>query len=265
MTLTEGRTTVAEKARKFDRLVPLGGASYGWEVTMEISVTGRNVGVTDRFREYATEKAEKVGHLAEKAIAFDIKVTRHHETRGSSGDDRVELTLVGPGPLVRAESSGSDKYVAFDLAMAKLIERIRQAKDRKKVHRGQHRPTSLREAASTSFSGVGVTPANLETIEKVTTGTIEVVAEEVAEEEAEEAYSPVVIRSKTFAATPMSVDDALYYMELVGHDFYLFIDKETNRPSVVYRRKGWDYGVIGLDPNADQATDEQLAGAGARR
>ena len=103
---------------------------------MEISITGRNVGVTDRFREYATEKADKVAHLAEKAIAFEIKVTRHHETRGATGDDRVELTLIGPGPLVRAESSGSDKYVAFDLAMAKLVERIRQAKDRKKVHRG---------------------------------------------------------------------------------------------------------------------------------
>lgn len=232
---------------------------------MEISVTGRNVGVTDRFREYATEKAEKVGHLADKAIAFDIKVTRHHETRGSSGDDRVELTLVGPGPLVRAESSGSDKYVAFDLAMAKLIERIRQAKDRKKVHRGQHRPTSLREATSSGFSGIGVTPADLETIEKVTTGAIPVVNDESPSDEDDEAYSPVVIRSKTFAATPMNVDDALYYMELVGHDFYLFIDKETGRPSVVYRRKGWDYGVIGLDPDAEEGSADHLAGAGARR
>ena len=126
---------------------------------MEISITGRNVGVTDRFREYAMEKADKVVHLAEKAIAFEIKVTRHHETRGASGDDRVELTLIGPGPLVRAESSGADKYVAFDLAMAKLVERVRQAKDRKKVHRGQHRPTSLREASSDGFSVVDITPA----------------------------------------------------------------------------------------------------------
>ena len=102
---------------------------------MEITVNGRNVGVTDRFREYAIEKSEKVAHLAEKAIAFEIKVSRHHETKGSSGDDRVELTLIGPGPLVRAESAGSDKYVAFDLAMSKLIERIRQSRDRKKVDR----------------------------------------------------------------------------------------------------------------------------------
>ena len=68
-------------------------------------------------------------------------------------------------------------------------------------------------------------------------------------------YSPVVIRRKVFASTPMAVDDALYFMELVGHDFYLFVDSETGRPSVVYRRKGWDYGLIGLDENADAAID----------
>ena len=220
---------------------------------MEISITGRNVGVTDRFREYAMDKADKVAHLAEKAIAFEIKVTRHHETRGASGDDRVELTLIGPGPLVRAESSGTDKYVAFDLAMAKLVERVRQAKDRKKVHRGQHRPTSLREASSDGFSVVDITPAAPQVLDNVRTGSVPVQAAGELAEDVEEPYCPVVIRKKVFEATPMSVDDALYMMELVGHDFYLFIDSETHRPSVVYRRKGWDYGVIGLDENADTA------------
>jgi hypothetical protein len=70
-----------------------------------------------------------------------------------------------------------------------------------------------------------------------------------------------VIRKKVFEATPMSVDDALYQMELVGHDFYLFIDEETRRPSVVYRRKGWDYGVIGLDENAGQVDATTEMGA----
>ncbi len=210
---------------------------------MDITITGRNLGVTDRFREYAIEKAEKVGHLAEKAIAFEVKVARHHETRGSSGDDRVELTLIGPGPLVRAESSGSDKYVAFDLAMAKLVERMRQSKDRKKVHRGKHRPVSLHEASADGFSIVDITPASVEVLERVATGEIPVQAVDAAEEE----YSPVVIREKVFPSTHMTVSDAVDHMELVGHDFFLFIDAETDRPSVVYRRKGWDYGVIGLE------------------
>ena len=222
---------------------------------METTITGRNLGVTDRFREYATEKSEKIAHLAEKAIAFEIKVSRHHETRGSAnGNDRVELTVIGPGPLVRAESDGSDKYVAFDLAMAKLVERIRQAKDRKKVHRGKHRPASLHEVSSADFSALDVVPADAAVLESVRTGSIPVQrsAEDEADDSAEDAYSPVVIRKKTFASAPMSVDDALYYMELVGHDFYLFIDSENGRPSVVYRRKGWDYGVIGLDDSADE-------------
>ena len=216
---------------------------------MEITITGRNLGVTDRFREYATEKAEKIDHLAEKAIAFEVKVSRHHETRGSSGDDRVELTLIGPGPLVRAESEGSDKYVAFDLAMAKMVERIRQSKDRKKVHRGQHRPVSLREASADGFAIVDITPVTPDVLEKVATGAIPVANEETVEGD----YSPVVIRHKVFPTSHMTVTDALDHMELVGHDFFLFVDAETDRPSVVYRRKGWDYGVIALEDEAEEA------------
>ena len=224
---------------------------------MDISINGLGLGITDRFREYATEKAEKVAHLAEKALAFEVKVTRHNEKNGSNGDDRVELTLVGPGPLVRAESNGSDKYVAFDLALDKLVERLRRARDRHKVHRGKRRPTSLREATADGFSIVDITPAAPDVMEKVRTGAVDVVAPAPVAEE-EDDWSPVVIRKKVFAAAPMTVDDALYFMELVGHDFYLFIDAETHRPSVVYRRKGWDYGVIGLD-------DTSLDGAAAVR
>jgi ribosomal subunit interface protein len=223
---------------------------------VEITVSGQGLGVTDRFREYATEKAEKVAHLADRAIVFEIKVCRHHEkSTGPSGDDRVELTLIGPGPTVRAESAGSDKYVAFDLAIDKLIERIRKAKDRKKVHRGQHRPTSLREASSGGFSVVDITPAPGELLDSLTTGNIPVAADE-AQEEPE--YTPVVIREKVFPSSRMTTQDAVDHMELVGHDFFLFIEAESNRPSVVYRRKGWDYGVIGLDDEMD-ALPESVA------
>jgi ribosomal subunit interface protein len=223
---------------------------------VEITVTGQGLGVTDRFREYATEKAEKVEHLAERAIAFEIKVCRHHEkSTGPSGDDRVELTLIGPGPIVRAESAGSDKYVAFDLAIDKLVERIRQAKDRKKVHRGQHRPVSLREASSGGFSIVDITPATAELIKDVSTGRIPIQNGEVEEPD----YSPVVIREKVFPAARMSTQDAVDHMELVGHDFFLFIESGSGRPSVVYRRKGWDYGVIGLEDDLETAPSSLAA------
>ncbi len=219
---------------------------------MDISITGRNVGITDRFREYALEKAEKVDHLAEKAIAFEVKLCRHNETNGTSGDDRVELMLFGPGPLVRAEAAGSDKYVAFDLAFDKLLERVRQAKDRRKVHRGQHRPTSLAKAQASGQLPIDVTPASVDVLERVATGSVP-----VQEETQDEEYSPVVIRDKVFPAERMTQEDAVDRMELVGHPFFLFIDAATDRPSVVYRRKGWNYGVISLEDQPDELTRQR--------
>jgi len=228
---------------------------------MDINIVGRNLGITDRFREYATEKADKVAHLAERAISFEIKVSRHNEKLGSqNGDDRVELTLVGPRAVVRSEATGTDKYAAFDIALGKLLERVRRAKDRRKVHRGQHRPTSLREASTDGFSAVGLAAAPVSVLDQVRTGSVPAASDEPADGvEAEEEYSPVVIRQKVFASIPMTVDDALYYMELVGHDFYLFVDQETKRPSVVYRRKGWDYGVIALDDDAEELQEVATA------
>jgi ribosomal subunit interface protein len=227
---------------------------------MEINIIGRNLGITDRFRDYANEKAEKVSHLAERALALEIKVSRHNEkSSGSTGNDRVELTLIGPGPVVRAEASGTDKYGAFDMAIGRLLERVRRAKDRRKVHRGQHRPTSLREASTGGFSVVDITPAPVAVLEQVSTGAVPVAGTDTEAKDESDDYCPVVIRKKVFASVPMTVDDALYYMELVGHDFYLFIDQQTNRPSVVYRRKGWDYGVIALDENADELQEAVTA------
>jgi ribosomal subunit interface protein len=222
---------------------------------MDITITGRGVGIPDRFEDYATEKAEKVGQLAEKALALEIKLVRHHETNGSSGDDRVELTLIGPGPVVRAEAGAPDKYAAFDMALDKMIERIRQAKDRKKVHRGQHRPVSLGEATSNGRV-LDVVPASADVIDAVSTGSIPLPEAPVDEKD----WTPVVIRKKVFPATRMTEEDAVDHMELVGHDFFLFIDARTDRPSVVYRRKGWDYGVIGLEES-----DDELAAARAAR
>jgi len=228
---------------------------------MDVTITGRNVGITDRFRTYVEQKSDKIDVLADRALAFEVRISRHHEkSGGSQGEDCVELTLIGPGPLVRAESAASDKYAAFDLAFVRIMERLRRARDRRKVHRGRHRPTSVAEASGTAFDGMGVTPADGKLIDDVATGVITVVDEDHHEEE-DDVYCPVVIREKVFQAAPMSVDDALYYMELVGHDFYLFVDAESGRPSVVYRRKGWDYGVIGIDGDGADAPAERTPAA----
>lgn len=217
---------------------------------MDITITGRNAEITDRFRDYATEKSEKVASLADRPIAFEVKLSRRTDPRSGNSDDKLELMLFGPGPLVKAESSGPDKYAAFDLALDKLLEQVRTAKDRRKVHRGLHRQASLSEMSADGFSAIDVTPAGPELLTAVANGgTVAAPGEEQAEEE----YSPVVIRRKVFPATRLTSEEAVDHMELVGHDFFLFIDAETGRPSVVYRRKGWAYGVIALDDTMTEA------------
>jgi ribosomal subunit interface protein len=238
---------------------------------MDITLIGRNVGITEQFRSYAEEKADRVSGLAERALALEIRLCRHHETNGTAGDDRVEMTLIGPGPVIRAEAGGVDKFAAFDSALAKLMERIRRAKDRKKVHRGHgNRLTSLREASAADFAGVGVVPADGHSLAWAETGgqqpeSLPTDDQPGDEYGREDEYNPVVLRRKSFPAEPMTVDDALYRMELVGHDFYLFLDSETGCPSVVYRRIGWNYGVIALDGAAkpEETEAEQPAMQGA--
>lgn len=207
---------------------------------MDVNIRGRNVDITDRFENYVLSKSDKVDALNTKLQSFEVRVSRLSDRSPQNGD-RVELTLIGPGPVVRAESEGTDKYVAFDIAYGRLLERVRRAHDKKTARRGRRR-ISAGDAAAHDFSEVDVTPAPLELIEAVETGSIPV----VDGDESEDTYSPVVIRSKEFAAEHLSVDEAVDRMELVGHDFFLFIDRESGHPSVVYRRKGWNYGVIAL-------------------
>ncbi len=207
---------------------------------MDVSIRGRGVGVTDRFENYVGSKTEKVEHLLPKAQAFEVKVSRLSDRSPHNGD-RVEITVVGPGPVIRAESTGNDKYTAFDIAYGRVLERIRRMKDRRNDRRGKGR-TSLGEAAAEGFSVVDVAPAPLEALEAVATGSVPVVADESSSEQ----YTPVVIRQKEFPAERCTVDEAVDQMELVGHDFFLFVETESGKPSVVYRRKGWNYGVISL-------------------
>lgn len=208
---------------------------------MDVNIRGRGIGVTDRFENYVGSKTDKVATLMPKAQSFEVKVSRLSDRSPQHGD-RVEITVVGPGPVIRAESDGGDKYTAFDIAYGRVLERIRRLKDRKQDRRGRGR-LSLGEASAHDFSEVDVTPASAETLAAVATGSVPVVGADGADEQQ---YNPVVIRTKEFAAERLGVEEAVDQMELVGHDFFLFIESETGKPSVVYRRKGWNYGVISL-------------------
>ncbi|UOQ56437.1 ribosome-associated translation inhibitor RaiA [Leucobacter allii] len=207
---------------------------------MDVNIRGKNVGITDRFENYVESKTEKVAGLLPRAQSFEVKVSRQSDRSPQHGD-LVEITLIGPGPVIRAESAGGDKYSAFDIAYGRVLERIRRVKDKRKDRRGRGR-VSLGDAAANDFGSVDITPAPLEVLESVATGSVPVQGQEGGDEQ----YSPVVIRSKEFPAEHLCVEDAVDRMELVGHDFFLFVESGTGRPSVVYRRKGWNYGVISL-------------------
>ena len=210
---------------------------------MDITLASHGVAIPERFRDYVDEKADKVVALAERAHTFQVRVSRENSSRGSASEDIVELTVMGKGPVIRAEARSADKYVAFDQALDHLIKRLRRAKDKKLVHHGRHRPESLSELSAKGFDDIDITPASVEVLRSVATGSIPIVEEVIAPEQLE---SPVVIRRKVFEPHVVSAEEAVDHMEMVGHDFYLFIDQETSRPSVVYKRKGWNYGVISL-------------------
>ena len=208
---------------------------------METSIVGVGVGITDRFRSVVEEKSARIEHLAPRAQRVDVKVTHRAYHNGRVEDDTVELTLNGKGPIVRAEATDGDKFAALDLAVDKLCEQLRRAKD-KRVDARQHPRGAKFEKESGSIQGIDLQPASVDVIRAVATGEIPIITGN--EDEAD--YTPVVIRTKEFDAEWMSVEEAVDRMELVGHDFFLFVDARTDQPSVVYRRKGWDYGVISL-------------------
>jgi ribosomal subunit interface protein len=205
--------------------------SKTWEVHLvDIVVKGRHTEVAERFRQHVADKLTKIEKLDPKVIRVDVECSEEHNPRRSNERERIELTILSRGPVVRAEAAAQDCYAALDLAVQKLEARLRRALDRRKVHHGAKTPMSVATAT-----------AGLER------GSLNGVADSAGEGEGkEDGEGPLVSREKTHAAVAMSLDQALYEMELVGHDFYLFVDSGTSRPSVVYRRRGYDYGVIRL-------------------
>lgn len=217
---------------------------------MDIIVKGRHTDVNDRFRRHVDTKLAKVEKLDPKVIRVDVEVSEEHNPRQADTRERIELTIVSRGPVIRAEAAADDRYAALDMALGKLENRLRRVCDRRKVHHGTHGRARLADALAPEAEALPVvpeTPARAEESARTSEG------DAYAPPEAEgivpiamEGDGPVVLREKAHKADPMTIDQALFEMELVGHDFYLFRDKESGRPSVVYRRRGWDYGVIRL-------------------
>ena len=206
---------------------------------MEVVVTGRHCELSDRFRSHVAEKLSRLEKHDHRIIRVQVEVENERNPRQHDRAVRVELTAFAKGPVIRAEAAAEEKMSALDLALDKMAAQMRRAADRRRVHRGRRAPVSVGQAmADAPVDGPTGGPDDEVTIDRKV-GPISVTGD-----------GPLVVREKSHHATPMNLDQALYEMELVGHDFYLFVDKESERPSVVYRRRGYDYGVISLDLGA---------------
>ncbi len=240
---------------------------------MEIIVRGRHITVPPRFREHAAAKLARLSKLDRRAIRIDVEVSEERNPRQSDRRERVELTIRSRGPAIRAEAAADDRYTALDLALAKLESRLRRASDRRKARSGDlgtvrspallgtvteaasAAPASAAPAPQADAAGTAGEPAgsrvNGSGPVRPRTGGPDDRLDGAAQESRlvpiqMEGDGPLIVREKVHAATPMTIDQALLEMELVGHDFYLFHDSECDRFSVVYRRRGYDYGVIRL-------------------
>lgn len=219
---------------------------------MEIVVTGRNVEVPEHFRVHVAEKVARLERYDHKIVGLEVELFHEPNRRQLKTCQRVELTGRGVGPVARAEACAQDFYGALDSCVAKLEARLRRSHDRRRVSGRRARVLVGRGASN------GRATALLdELLAAETAHDVDIPSPRDSSDNLDHDHLPSevtdsdpvpgrIVRRKVHTADPMSVDDALSRMELVGHDFYLFADVESGEPSVVYRRKGYDYGVIRL-------------------
>lgn len=203
---------------------------------------GRNTALDERVRERAALHAAKLDRFGVPLDRVDIEISHERNPRLHDQAYKVEFTCRGHGPAVRAEASAVDEATALDRAVDRIEERLRRAADR----RTSRSRRSIREAVVPPLAGPGdqrgTSPGTSpDSIRETLPASFPV-------EDADVVYSegPVIVREKTHLSRPMSVAEAVEELELVDHDFFLFLDSAVGLPSVVYRRRGYSYGVLRL-------------------
>lgn len=232
---------------------------------MEIVVKSRHCTPSEHFRDVAQEKLAKLDRFGHPILRTDVELSRENAPRQASVCERVELTLSGKGPVVRAEARAADPVAALDMAISKVEARLRKlAGRRKSAHdHGSNRPVaSVRHGVPAATPdlpspppahavdgaplGSVVTPAPA-----ASTAVVDPAADATrtwaeSGDHTTEADGPFIVREKVHSAQPMTRDQALEQIELVGHDFFLYVCSASGMPSVVYRRRAYDYGVLHL-------------------
>ena len=256
---------------------------------MDIIFKSRHTEVMERFRKHATVKLAKIEKLDQRAIRVDVEISAERNPRQAGRKEKVELTVTSRGPAIRAEAAAEDRFAALDMALAKLDARLRRAADRRKGRHGTHTPVRLGDVPEAdlasdaelpairlsagggllaSNNGASAMAAMAAAADRADAAEDEAAALPEADEEdvvpvEMQGDGPLLVREKFHAAVPMSIDQALFEMELVGHDFFLFTDEKSSLPSVVYRRRGYQYGVIRLveEPAAPASDAAPASGA----
>lgn len=217
---------------------------------MDITIVGRHTKVAEEFRDRILDKLSKVDELHPRATTLDVHVVHERNPKLANERERVELTLHARGSVIRAEAAAPDRVDALDAAAARLTEQLRRHHERR-AHRHQEKPP--------------LHSLPVEKVELPVPTNEQDKVESVEEWEGAPAGSvreipidgtPITIRSKTHVAAPMTIAEAVDAMELVGHDFYLFLDADSGMPSAVYRRRGWTYGVIHLSESEEGSASE---------
>ena len=175
---------------------------------MQLIVKGRRMDVTPAIRDYAEQKVGRVTRILDSTL-LSAEVELYTERNRSIGKGQVaEVTVYTKGHVIRAKEAASDLYAAIDLVSEKLDSQVRRFKDN----------TVDRHTKGAPASAVAPAP--------------------------EEPDEPTVVKTKTLATKPMSTEEAILQMELLGHDFFVFRAEDAEGTNVLYRRNDGDYGLI---------------------
>ncbi len=208
---------------------------------MDIVVTGRNVEVPEHYRTKVADKLARLERYDSKIVRAEIELAHETNRRLSKICQKVEITLVTKGPAVRAEGKAENFYAALEQAMDKLETRARRAAERRRDR--QHARTPISAVVSDELTGPLVDSGELGG-DADSAGSDDTDSSDFGQ--GADGGPGRVVRVKDHPAEPITVDQALFQMELVGHDFYLFNDSDSGLPTVVYRRHGFDYGLLRL-------------------
>jgi len=181
---------------------------------MNLQVKGRNVEVSDQIRKYAEDKLAKLDRLVNDPTRIELELAI--EKNPSIADNHVaEATVWTKGPVLRARETSADMKASIDQLVAKLERQVKRYREKRRVAPRRH----------ARDGGVPTEPPPLEAPDDDT----------------------AIVKTKQFSVNPMSPEEAILQLELIGHDFFVFRNAETEIINVVYRRRDGDYGLI--EPN----------------